>query len=154
MHWKKVAIISLLVFLQFSCMRSNQRFSGKRYIITSPEIAEIICLLEGAGNIVGITAECDYPEYLQSKEMVGNFGKVDFEKIIELDPTIVFTAGLEQNLLSAELLKLGIQVEKIHSKSISQMLESILRVGKIIDQVERSNFGVDSLKIELQNIQE
>ncbi|MDO9578389.1 MAG: helical backbone metal receptor [Candidatus Cloacimonadales bacterium] len=152
MSWKLAAIVSVLVLL-VGCVSSNQKASEKRYVITSPEIAEIVCLLEGAENIVGITAECNFPEYLQQKEIVGNFGKVNFEKIIELNPTVVFTAGLEQNSLAAELNKLDYHAERIHSKSVEEMLDSILKIGKIIDCEKRSIFVVDSLKSELQNIQ-
>ena len=152
MLWKKVTVILMLTMLLFSCMQSRHRASGKRYVITSPEIAEIVCLLEGADNIVGITTECDYPEYLKSKEIIGNFGKVDFEKIIKLDPSVVFTAGLEQESLAEELQKLSIKTEKIHSKSWQQMLNSILKIGVIIDREERSIFVVDSLQLELEEI--
>lgn len=151
MSWKLAAIFLVMVLL-VGCVQSSHKTSEKRYVITSPEIAEIVCLLEGAENIVGITAECNYPEYLQQKEIIGNFGKVNFEKIIQLDPTVVFTAGLEQNSLAAELNKLGYKAERIHSKSVDEMLDSILRIGKIIDQSDRSQFVVDSLKFELQNI--
>jgi len=152
MIWKKVGHIALFVLLLYGCSKSKQRSSEKRYVITSPEIAEIVCLMEGSTNIIGITEECNYPEYLQTIEVVGNFGKVDFEQIIELYPSVVFTAGLEQKALAAELIKLEIKVEIIHSKSIEEMLDSILKIGKIINKEKRSLFIVDSLRQTLSNI--
>ena len=147
----KSALAAFLIFL-LSCQFQKPAGSEKRYIITSPEVAEIVCLLEEAENIVGITAECDYPTYLKEKTVVGNFGKVDFEKLIKLNPAIVFTAGLEQEALSSELTKLGIRIEQIHSNSIEEMLDSIGRIGRIIQQEERSRFVIDSLRQELQKI--
>lgn len=149
----KMTLAILLIFL-VSCQFQKPTGNEQRYVITSPEVAEIVCMLEGADNIVGITAECDFPAYLKEKEVVGNFGKVDYEKILKLKPSVVFTAGLEQDALSAELTKLGILVEQIHSRSIEEMLSSIERIGKMIGQLERSRFVTDSLKQEMLNIPE
>jgi cobalamin transport system substrate-binding protein len=151
MFRKLAAVLSIIVLL-IGCSPSKPANSEKSYVVTSPEVAEIICLLEGGEYIIGITEECDYPEYLNQKKIIGNFGKVDFEKIVELNPSLVFTAGLEQELLAEELTKLGIKTEKIHSTSQSEMLVSILTIGEIIGRIDRSKFVVDSLKIEIQNL--
>jgi iron complex transport system substrate-binding protein len=144
-------------FLLFSlflaaCNIPDQKAEGKRYIITSPEIAEIICLLEGDENIAGITAECDYPAYLQNKTIVGNFGNVDFEKIISLRPTTVFVAGLEQDYLHLELKKLGIAAESVYCRSVEELLETIINLGKLLELPDRGRFVADSLRTELAKI--
>lgn len=148
---KIVFFLFVAVILLTGCSKSEQQ-AGERYIITSPEIAEIIYLLEGAENIVGVTIECDYPAKLQEIEKVGNFGKVDFEKIISLDPTIVFTSGLEQELLTTELEKLQIPTAQFYPKSINDMISSIREIGKLIGVEKRANFVADSLYTEIEKI--
>ncbi len=148
---KIVFFLFVAVILLAGCSKFEQQ-AGKRYIITSPEIAEIVYLLQGADNIVGITIECDYPVKLQKIEKVGNFGKVDFEKIISLDPTIVFTSGLEQELLTTELEKLQISTAQFYPKSIDDMISSIREIGKLIGAEKRANFVADSMLIEIENI--
>ena len=143
--------IIFAVILLAGCSKDEQQ-EGERYIITSPEIAEIIYLLQGANNIVGVTIECDYPAKLQKIEKVGNFGKVDFEKIISLDPTIVFTSGLEQELLTTELKKLQIPTAQFYPKSIDDMISSIRKIGKLIGVEKRANFVADSLYAEIEKI--
>ncbi len=148
---KIVLFLFVAVIFLAGCSKSEQQI-GERYIITSPEIAEIVYLLQGADNIVGITIECDYPVKLQEIEKVGNFGKVDFEKIISLDPTIVFTSGLEQELLTTELEKLQIPTAQFYPKSIDDMISSIREIGKLIGAEKRANFVADSLETEIEKI--
>ena len=148
---KIVLFLFVAVIFLAGCSKSEQQI-GERYIITSPEIAEIVYLLQGADNIVGITIECDYPVKLQEIEKVGNFGKVDFEKIISLDPTIVFTSGLEQELLTTELEKLQIPTAQFYPKSIDDMISSIREIGKLIGAEKRANFVADSLETEIKKI--
>lgn len=150
---KYVSCLILVVVLLSGCSKTEQQ-AGERYVITSPEIAEIVCLLQGSENIVGVTIECDYPARLEQVEKVGNFGKVDFEKIISLEPTIVFTSGLEQELLTSELEKLQIPTAQFYSKSIADMITSIREIGKLIGAEERANFVADSLNAEIRIISE
>lgn len=149
---KKIVIFIFFVLILLAGCSKVEQQTGNRYIITSPELAEIIYLLEGAENIVGVTIECDYPVNLQEIEKVGNFGKVDFEKIISLDPTIVFTSGLEQELLTTELEKLQITTAQFYPRSIDEMISSIREIGKLIGAEKRANFVTDSLLIEIENI--
>ena len=149
---KKIVIFIFFVLILLAGCSKVEQQTGNRYIITSPELAEIIYLLEGAENIVGVTIECDYPVNLQEIEKVGNFGKVDFEKIISLDPTIVFTSGLEQELLTTELEKLQITTAQFYPRSIDEMISSIREIGKLINAEKRANFVADSLQTEIENI--
>jgi len=149
----KYIILTIILFLFISCTSSQYKSNNPRYIITSPEIAEIVCLIQGTENIVGITTECDYPLELKSIPKVGTFGKVDFEKIIELNPTLVFTSALEQDALSDELQKLNIKTIKIYPKSIDEMIKAIRDIGIIINKEKRANFIADSLQTELSKLE-
>jgi len=148
----KYLVLTIILFLFISCTSSLQKSDQSRYIITSPEIAEIFTLIQGTENIVGITTECDFSPELKSIPKVGTFGKVDFEKIIELNPTIVFTSALEQDALSDELQKLNIKTIKVYPKSIDEMLKVIREIGNILNNEKRANFITDSLQTELANL--
>ena len=151
--FRKIYFVVLITFLLIiSCHKTEKSNNAKRYIITSPEVAEIVCMLDGSQNIVGVTSECNYPVELKDIEKIGNFGKVDFERIIELEPTIVFTSGLEQDALASELGKLDIKVEKIYPHSVQEMIESIRTIGEKIDQKKRAEFIADSLQIQINQL--
>ena len=105
-----------------------------RYVVLSPEVAEILAGLGLTRDIVGVSAECDYPPELASLPKVGNFGMVDREAVIKLNPGIIFTSALEQDAIAAELAKLGYRVESVYPKSVAGMLEQISRLGKMLDR--------------------
>ena len=151
--FRKTCFVMLITFLLIiSCHKAEKPNNAKRYIITSPEVAEIVCMLDGLQNIVGITSECNYPVELNNIEKIGNFGKVNFERIIELEPTIVFTSGLEQDALASELGKLDITVEKIYPHSVQEMIESIRTIGERIDQKKQAEFIADSLQTSIRQL--
>jgi iron complex transport system substrate-binding protein len=145
-------MVLITFLLIFSCHKAEKPNTSKRYIITSPEVAEIVCMLDGSKNIVGITSECNYPVELKNIEKIGNFGKVNFERIIELEPTIVFTSGLEQDALASELGKLDITVEKVYPHSVQEMIESIRTIGEKINQKKRAEFIADSLQTSIRQL--
>ncbi len=151
---EKVVVLFFILLLLIGCQQQDRSFDQDRYIVTSPEVAEILAALGAIENIVGITQECNYPIELNNIEKVGNFGKVDFEKIIDLKPNIVFTSGLEQDALSSELAKLNIRVEKIYPNSIAELLNSILRIGVLVDRKEQAETLADSLRNELAKMEE
>ena len=141
----------LLFFL--SCSKSDKISSQReRYVITSPEIAELIYLINAQNNVVGVTIECDYPSVYKSLPKVGNFGKVDVEKILNLKPDIVFTTKLEQDELNHTLSKLNIRTISLYPKTVDEVLNSIVKLGEITGNKKRATFVVDSLKSELETI--
>jgi len=152
---KKLILLLFILPIIFSCSNSIQKKNkSKRYIITSPELAELIYLLNAEKNVVGVTVECDYPSYYKSIEKVGNFGKVNIEKIISLKPDIVFTTKLEQDKLNYTLKKLNIKTVAIYPKTIRDELDAIIKLGKITNKEKRALAVYDSFNIELQKIKE
>ena len=138
---------AFLLFFISSCSKKEIKTDTRhRYVVTSPEIAEIIAAIEGTKNIVGITTECNYPPVLQKIEKVGTFGKVNIEKIIELNPSLVFTSGLEQDYLSSELQKLKIPVMKIYPRSVAGLINAVRDIGRTVGNSLQANALADSLE--------
>ena len=98
-------------------------------------------------SIVGITAECNFPVELQSKEIIGNFGQYSLESIIALNPTIVFTTALEQAEITSQLNKLNISTQQFYPKNTDDLLEMIQSLGTLTN----TDSIADSLAIYLQN---
>jgi iron complex transport system substrate-binding protein len=144
-------MIILILCTLFSCHSPKQDSAG-RYVVLSPELAEIIAALEAIDQIVGITQECNYPAELQSKEIVGNFGAVKMEQVLNLNPEIVFTSALEQESIAEDLRKLGIRVESSYPKNLSEMRSEILRIAKIIDREAAGRKLQESLVQQIQKV--
>jgi iron complex transport system substrate-binding protein len=145
----KNILFILLLALLFSCTGEKRESETPRYVVTSPEVGEIVYLLQGTKNIVGVTEETDYPLPLQKIAKVGRFGAVSREKIIALEPTLVFTSGLEQEFLAHELSKAGIVTVLIYPQSLSALLSGIEEVARYLEIEERGKTVVDSLREEI-----
>lgn len=146
---RNIILSLILVTVLVACSQPQPQTDTERYIVTSPELAEIITALQGDSNIVGVTTECDYPASLKDKEKVGTFGSVSYEKILELNPTIVFTTGLEQAKLTSDLKKAGIKTSSYYPKTLQGMLDLISSLGKEIGEEQAASKLLDSLQTEL-----
>lgn len=132
------------IFLSFALIACSVQDNNKetRYVVLSPEIAEIMSYLGVSDKIVGLTAECDYPQEMQNKEKVGNFGQLNLEKIIALNPDLVFTTALEQNEISTQLNKMNIETVQLYPSHIDDLIDMIDTLGVICNVIEKA----DSLK--------
>lgn len=145
-------VLAVTILIIPACKTPKPKAEGTRYVVLSPEIAEIISVIEGTDNIVGITEECNFPDTYEGKVVVGKFGTLNKERIISLKPSIVFATSLEQQATASELAKLGIRVITLYPKTIAEMLEGIQTIGIAIGKEERAAFVADSLQAELENI--
>jgi ABC-type Fe3+-hydroxamate transport system substrate-binding protein len=149
----RLAIYLMVCFIMLTaCKTAKLKTEGKRYVVLSPEIAEIIAAIEGSDNIVGITEECNFPLEYAGKTVVGKFGSVNKERLISLKPSLVFASSLEQQAIASELSKLGIMVIIVYPKTINEMLTGIQTVGNAIGKSQRAIFVADSLRTELEKV--
>jgi len=129
---KTIYIFCILAFFLLSCKTSPP--ATDRYVVLSPEIAEILASLGVVDRIVGVTAECDFPPELLSKQKVGNFGQVSIEQIVSLRPSIVFSSSLEQSAIASDLSKLNIHTVEMYPHDLSELLSMIEGLGKLCEK--------------------
>jgi iron complex transport system substrate-binding protein len=148
----RVLVLLLGLVLILSCSIEREEDTSPRYVVTSPEVGEIIYALQGSTNIVGVTAEVNYPVELASLPKVGEFGAVSREKIIALRPSIVFTSGLEQEMLARDLNKVGIKTVMIYPKSIPELLAGIREIAGHLEMQEKGIVLADSLQLQIEGL--
>jgi len=152
MRYRSYLLIFWLLLVTVTACQKDSPPVADRYVVISPEIAEIISALGASDRIVGISAECNFSEEMQGKEIVGNFGAINMEKVLALAPDIVFTSALEQESIAYDLRKLGLHVESSYPKSLDEMLKEIVRIGGIIDLEKEAHLLADSLSKEIAKI--
>ncbi|MDP2172824.1 MAG: helical backbone metal receptor [Candidatus Cloacimonadaceae bacterium] len=146
---------SLIAMILFSsACRQREASVENRYVVLSPEVAEVIAALGGLQDIVGITEECNYPSDLKLITKVGKFGMLNKEAILALKPSIVFTSALEQDAITQELKKLGLRVEQIYPRSLIEMISEIRRVGTIIGKETEGKALADSIAAFLSTLKQ
>ncbi|MGB9599603.1 MAG: ABC transporter substrate-binding protein [Myxococcota bacterium] len=118
------------------------RFEGKsdlRIISTAPSITETLYFLGLFENVVGLTRYDDFPEGVGDKEIIGGYLDIDVEKIMRLEPDIVFCEPNSGIKSSVELLaNRGIPIYVVNVNSILDILFSIEEIGRIMG---RANEG-------------
>lgn len=148
---RTLLILSVPLFSMLSCT-PREAVTKASYVVLSPEVAEILAALGASDEISGVTVECDYPPQLGERVIVGNFGAIDKEKVLALEPKIVFTSALEQEAIATDLRKLGIEVVSSYPKNLDEMLSEIFRLGEIVGRQSEAKKLVESLQTEIGDI--
>lgn len=121
-------------------------FSADRVVTLSPSINEIVYALGRGGEVVGNTEYCTYPKESLEVAKVGGYFSPSLEKILALNPTLVI---MQKNnyKLSQKLEKLGIKTKVVDIDTISNIKNSILEIGEMLD----ANQKADEIVAEIEN---
>lgn len=97
----------------------------------SPANTEILFAIGAGDMIVGDTEYCNYPEEAVAIENVGGYSTVDVERVIELEPDVVFgTTGHEE--VRDQLSEAGIPVILFEAVDIERVYDNIRTVGEVM----------------------
>ena len=151
---KKSVFLILIAIIIVYCSKTETEITTLKpgLIILSPEIAEIVCTLDGEKNILAVINECDYPEILKSKEKVGSFSSPNIEKIVALQPDMIFISGLEQQVIKSRLNKLSLPVYQFYPKSINDLLKTFEEIGILLGKEKSASEIIRNYKKELNAI--
>ncbi len=152
----KIIVLTLLFItyvLLFACNNSQVK-EAKGIIVTSPEVSEIIAELGGLNLLVGRTKFCDYPPQMMEIESVGDFSSINFERVIELKPKMIFTAAFEQQEFFDKLKPFGIELIKIHSNSIEKYYENVRLIANKIDKNNEAETLIKEFKDVLNSLKQ
>jgi len=94
------------------------------------------------------------PPEARQKPKVSAFINARFDKILALEPDLVFAFSDLQADIAAELIRRGVTVLTFNQRSVSEILEMILTVGRIVGGEERAIQLVSSLQGGLEAITE
>ncbi len=148
---KKIIFILLVAILILSC-KSAPKNSDERYVVLSPEVFELLHDIDADENIVGKIRECNYPETSKEIDIIGNFGLVNFEKVLELQPTKVFTTGMEQGEISKQLKEFGVETVQLFSNNFDELYLNIEKLGKAVSHEKEASKLIKSIKEKINNL--
>ena len=124
----------------------------RRIICLTEETTETLYLLGEQDRIVGVSGYTVRPPEARQKPKVSAFINAKFDKILALEPDLVFAFSDLQADIAAELIRRGVNVMTFNQRSISEILEMILTVGRIVGGEERARTLVSSLQAEMDAI--
>jgi len=124
----------------------------RRIICLTEETTETLYLLGEQERVVGVSGYTVRPPEARLKPKVSAFINAKFDKILALDPDLVFAFSDLQADIAAEPIRRGVTVMTFNQRSIAEILEMILTVGRIVGCEEKARSLVASLQTELDSI--
>jgi len=123
----------------------------RRIISLAPSNTEILFAVGAADKIVGVTKYCDYPPEAKNKEIIGGFSDPNIEKIISLNPDLVFATTMHEKAVK-DLEKANIPVIVLHANTIEGVIENINLAGKATGQENEASEVVASMEEKVQKV--
>src|SRR6476619_7500634 len=124
----------------------------RRIICLTEETTETLYLLGEQDRIVGVSGYTVRPPEARQKPKVSAYINAKFDKIISLEPDLVFAFSDLQADIAAELIRRGVTVMTFNQRSIAEILEMILTVGRIVGSEEKARSLVALLQTDLDAI--
>lgn len=168
-------VLSLIIIFTFNCQEIknnefkknsiiddlNKKFTfdnaPQKVISLAPNLTEIIFELGLGSKLVGNTTLCDYPDSAKTIEKVGDLLTVNLEKIISLNPDLIFIT-VEGNSKSDydKLIDLGFSVFVSNPRNFNGIKKTVRDIGKIFKVENRSENFIknwdERLKIVKENV--
>jgi iron complex transport system substrate-binding protein len=107
-------------------------------VSTAPSATEILFALGCGDNIVGIDVSSTYPEETANIEIVGDFNGFDVEKVIALNPTVVFAGNGLQHEDIAALEDAGLNVVAVEATYYEDIATSITMIGSVVGKEDEA----------------
>ena len=126
----------------------------RRIICLTEETTETLYLLGEQERIVGVSGYTVRPPEARLKPKVSAFINAKFDKILALEPDMVFAFSDLQADIAAELIRRGVTVMTFNQRSIAEILDMILTVGRIVGGEEKARALVALLQAELDAIRD
>lgn len=125
----------------------------KRIISLAPNITETIFALGLGDRIVGVTRFCKYPPEAVEKEKVGGFMDPNYEAIAALKPDLVILLPEHENI-QKYINELGLKSMVVHNRSIDEILDTIITIGKVCSVEESAHELLSKIKSRMKIIKD
>jgi iron complex transport system substrate-binding protein len=124
----------------------------RRIICLTEETTETLYLLGEQARIVGVSGYTVRPPEARQKPKVSAFINAKFDKILGLEPDLVFAFSDLQADITAELIRRGVTVFTFNQRSIVEIMEMILTIGRIVGSAEKAEQLTTTLQKEMEAI--
>jgi iron complex transport system substrate-binding protein len=125
-----------------------------RIVTLAPHLAELVFSAGAGENLVGVVNYTDYPPEAAEILRVGDAFRVDYEKIVELDPHFVLTwrKGTPAEVIDY-LRQLGFDVRVLDSGKLSDIAQQIEQLGELAGTADIARTSAANLRAELERLQ-
>ena len=130
------------------------RGEPQRIVSLAPSNTEILYALGLEDRIVAVTERCDYPPATADKPKVGGFSTVNIEKVIAMEPDLIFAAPANTDEVIDRLRSLGMTVVILDPQTIDGVLRDIELTGRATGQEEQASTLIEELRTRIGTVAE
>ncbi len=125
----------------------------KRIIALAPSITEIIFALGKQDRLKGTTQFSNYPAEAAKLPKVGSYVRLDLERIVALNPDlcIAIKEGNPKAIID-RLQSLNIPVFAVNPRNLESLLQTIQRIGGILNASARAKTLVADMRKRMQQV--
>jgi len=124
----------------------------RRIICLTEETTETLYLLGEQDRVVGVSGYTVRPPEARQKPKVSAYINAKFDKILSLKPDLVFAFSDLQADIAAELIRRGVTVFTFNQRSIVEIMEMILTIGRIVGSADKADQLVATLQSDMDAI--
>ncbi len=151
-----LVMISLMIalFLQQSSRNPQVQAdyqSANRIVSLSPSTTETLFALGLGHKLVGVTRFCNYPPAAQNLPRVGGYLDLNYEAVVALKPDLVIILP-EFEQVKNYLAELNLQYLIVNNKTIQDILQTILTLGRVGGVQTEAEMLVNKLRTRMKQI--
>lgn len=155
MFSRSLALLTILMIILVGCGKAPKPHGGDlpdtlhlRVISLSPNLTELVSLVNQEQKLVGRTSGCDYPETpsLEATPIVAN-PTPDLEKILQAQPDLIL---VDENLINPSFIQkfkdAGVRTELFKMNSIKEWIAAVEMIGNLLMSQRAASDAVDEMK--------
>ena len=123
-----------------------------RIICLTEESVETLYLLGRQDLIAGVSQYVERPPEAKSHPVVSQFIRSDIEQIVSLAPDLVIGFSDLQKDIAAQLIGRGLNVFVTNQRSLKEILNNILLLGRMIGEEKKTQVLVKSFEDKIESI--
>lgn len=154
-----ITVLAVSSFNVFSTEPSTSNLKPLRLIALAPHIVEMLFEIGAGEQIVGAVEYADHPEQALKIPRVGGYYGLQIEKLLALEPDIVFVWQSGNSPSDIEQIKrlgdsLGIKVVYSKPKDIEDVATELRLFGKLLGRQQQAEIAARNFEVKLANIKQ
>lgn len=126
-----------------------------RIVSLAPHATELLFDAGASKQVIGTVSFSDYPQAAREVPRIGDFNKIDYEKLLGLKPQLVvyWQHGNPKQMIDA-IRKLGLPLFNIEPRKFSDVARSLSKLGKLLGTEKQANQKAASFRQRLLQLKQ
>lgn len=127
----------------------------QRIISLAPSITETLYAVGAGDRVVGVTLFCNWPPEAVGKPLIGEFVRINFEKLLWLKPDLVIASSdAPSETVDHSLNQYGIPKLVVSANTVPEVIDLIRLIGNTVGNGARADLVADDLEKRTRAVEE